>query len=634
MASNEELAVVTNQLLENGPSVFLDASEILLRFANNIIRSPNVSKFRSIRLGNKIFEKRILPVSGAVECLFLMGFEENDDHLVFPENAVQKDMIKMQERLARERLKLMAKQISASSTWNIQASELTFHQRLRSSAEHVLIYEDPILQQKARDCMALPKLLRKAAESLQQQAANTTGTDDITNPLDQRDLLLLELLKWFKTSFFKWMDSPTCETCNIRMRSVGLVEPNAEDRRWGAGRVEGYTCTRCNRPERFPRYNHPGKLLETRKGRCGEWANCFTLCCRAAGFEARHIVDWTDHVWTEVYSQSQQRWLHCDPCENVCDKPLLYERGWSKKLSYLIAFSNEEVVDVSWRYTANPKDLLGRRKECREEWLMDIITTMNRERQRNLMESRRAVLEQRSAVELAEFLSPKVIRNGEEQGRLSGSIAWRLARGETRGDTRGDTLPTNEEGVAATASEGYVFKLTPGETSQKCLHLKYCPASDKYIRISSDSQQTKDYRTCVYQSQNIYRKEEYDWNMVYVARDSGDTPGHIAWRFDLKESGLVVESITIAVAAKTYQNGKVVWKVFADGRPPKELPVNEEIQFTTITAPISGEDTVNLSADLTGGTGDVAYQHAQIFRIGLEDYDRYPLDIMIRLKAK
>ena len=45
---------------------------------------------------------------------------QNDDHLVFPENAVQKDMIKMQERLARERLKLMAKQISASSTWNIQ----------------------------------------------------------------------------------------------------------------------------------------------------------------------------------------------------------------------------------------------------------------------------------------------------------------------------------------------------------------------------------------------------------------------------------------------------------------------------------------------------------------------------------
>ena len=60
----------------------------------------------------------------------------------------------------------------------------------------------------------------------------------------------------------------------------------------------------CNGYTRFVRYNDPGKLLQTRTGRCGEWANCFTLCCRAMGYDARYVYDVTDHVWTEVYSET------------------------------------------------------------------------------------------------------------------------------------------------------------------------------------------------------------------------------------------------------------------------------------------------------------------------------------------
>ena len=68
--------------------------------------------------------------------------------------------------------------------------------------------------------------------------------------------------------------------------------------------VQVYSCDICHVKTSFPRYNDPEKLLETRRGRCGEWANCFTLMCRALGWETRYVADETDHVWTEVKNMS------------------------------------------------------------------------------------------------------------------------------------------------------------------------------------------------------------------------------------------------------------------------------------------------------------------------------------------
>lgn len=45
-------------------------------------RNPHEDKYRSIRIGNPTFSTKLLPVKGAVECLFDMGFEEVGDVFV------------------------------------------------------------------------------------------------------------------------------------------------------------------------------------------------------------------------------------------------------------------------------------------------------------------------------------------------------------------------------------------------------------------------------------------------------------------------------------------------------------------------------------------------------------------------
>ncbi|KAJ1489473.1 hypothetical protein T484DRAFT_1615090, partial [Baffinella frigidus] len=188
------------------------------------------------------------------------------------------------------------------------------------------------------------------------------------------------LLSWFKHRFFKWVNNEACAACgSTSTANAGAARPNPQEAQYGAGVVELYKCNQCQATTRFPRYNHPGKLLETRKGRCGEWANCFTACCVAMGFEARHVVDWTDHAFvrgslTAVGGGARQgRWIHMDCCEDCWDVPLLYSGGWNKKLTYCIAFSKEEVVDVTCRYSRQWEQCKARRTKCPELWLAQTI---------------------------------------------------------------------------------------------------------------------------------------------------------------------------------------------------------------------------------------------------------------------
>jgi peptide-N4-(N-acetyl-beta-glucosaminyl)asparagine amidase len=252
-----------------------------------------------------------------------------------------------------------------------------------------------------------------------------------------RDELLKQLLHWFKTEFFSWTNCPKCHVCGHEKTHHFRTEPpfTQEEIQGEASRVEIYQCFQCKSFTRFPRYNNPLKLLDTRHGRCGEWANCFTLCCRSMGFETRYVLDVTDHVWTEVFSEYEKRWLHCDSCENQLDCPLTYEIGWGKKLSYIFSFSHEEIVDSMRRYTQNYDDILyTRRHEVSEKWLSETICRMNQEIRQEISMERIAILQKREKIEKKEFeicQQQKKIKADEIHGRISGSKEWKDARNES-----------------------------------------------------------------------------------------------------------------------------------------------------------------------------------------------------------
>lgn len=290
----------------------------------------------------------------------------------------------------------------------------TMSKRLRSYADRCSLYDDPVRQ--ARALEAIPPRLQE-----------TSG-----RPIRGKEHLL-ELLRWFKGGFFRWTDKPPCNNCGgIDMKQDGMAEPMEEELRYGATRIEAWRCVACSGVSRFPRYNDPARLLETRHGRCGEWANCFTLCLAALGYEHRLVVDWTDHVWSEVWLGDW--WLHCDPCETLLDAPLTYENGWGKKLTYIIAFSSSEVVDVAPRYTARWEQVLRRRTAMSEERFRELVAEVDQSRRQALAlcvpSWRLAEQHELASRRCATGGGDELTSIAELQGRTSGSAEWRIERGE------------------------------------------------------------------------------------------------------------------------------------------------------------------------------------------------------------
>ncbi|TRY66944.1 hypothetical protein TCAL_03733 [Tigriopus californicus] len=575
MATPEIDTSIVNMLNENSDPVKRDAGEILLKLIGNVLREPNNIKFRSIKLSNPKIESKLLTAAGGSQ----------NGSPATPVSAPTTTPSSSSSSVAP----------NPEKSFQHLKKELEFFQKLEAEKSHVLKYEDPNAQDLARQVIPVGKLEDLARAKFDQVKAQDPNVQD---PL-LNDLVLLELMNWFKTDFFTWMDAPKCDSCGGKTDHAGYRVPTQVEQIDGAGRVEGYNCSICQKEIRFPRYHgKPEKLLTTRQGRCGEWANCFALMCRALGFDTRHVLDWTDHVWVEVFSQAENRWLHVDPCENVCDQPLIYEIGWGKKLSYVIAASKDEIQDVSYRYSCDHEALKSRRMEVRENWLTQTLLKLTKDCQKDLDPERVKLLTERRLIELVQLMSPidkSKIDPSKLSGRQSGSAAWRLARGEM--------------GLGLESFTPNVWKLTDHEVESKTFHLKYNVVHDQYRRVSNNDEVISGWDKGVLEAENVLRKLEADWKQCYLARREGAPKSSIKWELDLENTRLSVQSVELHIESSIFGNGRVLWQLC--GGNTCLLPSSGT---TLKSEALSGSKKVSITAHLSGGEGENAWQSTQLFR--------------------
>lgn len=409
----------------------------------------------------------------------------------------------------------------------------------KSSQYHVNQWESEAVKLKVRNVVPVTELFKRASELFD---ANSTD-DSVHSKADLlKHSLLIVICAWFKKEFFKWTD------------------------------------------DNITRHNDPLILLDTRVGRCGEWANCFGAILRSFDFHVRECHNvFEDHVWVEV--RTLGRWTHCDPCENVIDKPLMYKVGWGRGVVLCLSYSVAEGCrDTTWRYNHNHDDLKEARKEkLMETWLRYYM---------NIAKSNRTIAGWDQPMQLSdwvieavEFLSPpKSVERGNFGGRTTGSIAWRQERGESRGQKPAVPFAVKSD-----------FKMT------------YCCSSDTY---TVNGKAVKGWAAHAFNGSKFCRKEEEDWKMVYLARNEGDTEdAEIEWKFLLPKKP--IKSLKIRVNSTTFESGKIFW-TYCTGDSCNRIKENKDEEFDDLPQ----SDSISIKAYLSG---EEFWQHAQLFRQSMND---------------
>ena len=177
----------------------------------------------------------------------------------------------------------------------------------------------------------------------------------------------------------------------------------------------------------------------------------------------------------------------------------------------------------------------------RPAWLVRTVLELTRSKAAAMSPERRAQLTERRLAECLELLTPRTVTRGDQVARQTGSLAWRLARGEM-----GGAAPTQ-----------WAWQPSAAQLEAGHMTVEYDVVGDRYL--ASGGPERSGFVSGTWSSAGLARKVEADWNMVYIARLEGAAAGdrgEAEWRFQLPQA-VTADRVVVTVDSKTFESGSV-----------------------------------------------------------------------------
>ncbi|VVD04823.1 unnamed protein product, partial [Leptidea sinapis] len=292
-------------LVEQGLKVAQNFGSVLCELLHNIddiLEYPYNNEFRTLKSD---IIKDSLNCEAFKEYLKYIGFQaKQSGEFIYPKEECISKLRQAKEAIERKislccdpqtytKIKIIPKSKKGTVDCSLKpVYVLKTNNKLLHHVQHlfndVLKYEDKKLQQKARDLVPLVTLKLRALERMRAHQKKIKLGETKEHDMTFETALLLELMGWFKHRFFRWVNAPPCNDCGEVTEFLHITQFYWKSEVCDS---EVYNCTQCGKQTDFIRYNDLDTLLLERQGRCGEWANTFTLFCRALGYETRFVYD-------------------------------------------------------------------------------------------------------------------------------------------------------------------------------------------------------------------------------------------------------------------------------------------------------------------------------------------------------